>query len=412
MMIVLKGIAKKTAKPWSKPLKTLALTVSALAMACSLCACHRHTAADNLKNSTTTITVKPTSQTMHLYYKGTIAPIKVYAVLSPVAGHVSKIGFQYGEAIKTHQLLATISADTLAEDYQKQLSDYLKQKDSTERAKNDYTSALTLYRAGVKMKNDVTTALSTYNNSILALNTSRHTLSKTTRLLGIKMSSVESLSLNDVNQVTKELNKKFKNISIYAKQSGVALHPLPSSKSNNNNPNQDNQLSIGDDIKQKQLLLSIGDLHGYSTQFNVNEVDIHRFKVGQKIIVTGPAFPHLTLTGHISEVASQANLDQNGGNSGMAQFSVVAQIPHITLAEARDINIGMTAKIDVPITTKPEISIPINALTDNQGRTTVQVRNAQGKAETRPVTVGSTLISQVVITSGLKAGDRVVVPND
>jgi len=396
-------------------MKKLIISLSSLCILSStflLSACHKQGAgnAKQAAQASTIITVKPASQTLHLYYKGKIAPISVFSILSPVAGNISKLGFTYGDPVKKGQLIATISADELADNYQKQLSDYIKQKDAMETAGNDYTDAMSLYNAGVETQNAVTTARSAYNNSILALNTSKHTLIKTTQLLGIDIKTLEGLTLRDVKKVTKELNKKFKNISVYSKYNGVALHPLPSSNNNSNSSDDNNnKVAVGGDIKQKQLLLSVGDLNGFSTRFNVSEVDIHQFKIGQKVLVTGPAFPHTTLIGRVSAVAFQANTSDS--SSTMAQFGVSAKIPHVTAAQARKIDIGMSTKIDVPIITKPEISVPINALSIQNGQTIVHKINQQGLTVAQPVTVGTTLISTATIISGLKAGDKVVVPN-
>jgi multidrug efflux pump subunit AcrA (membrane-fusion protein) len=378
-----------------------------------LTACHKQNKSTSQapEKSSTIITVKPKSQTLHLYYKGKIAPISVYSILSPVAGHISKLGFSYGDPVKKGQLIATISADDLADTYQKQLADYISKKDAMEMAGNDYTSAMSLYNAGVETQYNVSTARSAYNNSILALNTSKHALAKTTALLGIDMKTLEGLTLRDVAKVTKELNKKFKNITVHSSYNGVALHPLPSTQNNssNNSDDNNNKVAVGGDIKQKQLLLSVGDLDGYSTRFNVSEVDIHHFKIGQKVLVTGPAFPHTTLVGRISAVAFQANASSSSGS--MAQFGISAKIPHVTSKQSNKIDIGMSTKIDVPIITQPEISVPINALSIKNGQTVVQKIDAQGQTIAQPVTVGTTMVSSATILSGLKSGDRVVVPN-
>ena len=61
----------------------------------------------------------------------------------------------------------------------------------------------------------------------------------------------------------------------------VYFAPIQSQTNNSNNSTD--QIAVGADIKQKELLLSVGDLQGYSTRFNVSEVDIHQFKIGQKV---------------------------------------------------------------------------------------------------------------------------------
>jgi HlyD family secretion protein len=372
-----------------------------------LTACHKENKNTNPNPSGTTIvTVTKQSQTIDLYYKGTIAPISNFSIMSPVSGRIKSLGFTYGDSIVKNQLIATISADDLADTYQKQLSDYISKKDAMETSGNDYTSTVALFKAGVKTQNDVTIAQSSFHNSILAFNSSKHVLSKTAELLSIDFKSVESLSLKDVNLVTEELNKQFKNISVFSRYNGVALHPLNTSNSND----ADSSIAVGNDVKENQLLLSVGDLKGFSTQFNVNELDIHHFSVGQKVLVTGDAFPGITLQGKISEVASQANTT-NFGSQGMAQFTVAATLPDVSPEIASKIDIGMSAKIDVPIVTKPEISIPITALSIQNGQTVVQKLDPNNQIITLPVTVGTTMIASATITNGLQAGDRIVVPD-
>jgi multidrug efflux pump subunit AcrA (membrane-fusion protein) len=382
----------------------------------SLSACH-HSSNAPLQNdaNSTVITVEKKPQTMDLYYKGIIDPITVFSIMSPVSGRIATLGFTYGDPIAKNQLIATISAADLADNYQKQLSDYISKKDAMEMSQNDYTSTLALFKAGVKTQNDVTTARSTYNNSILALNTSKHTLMKTTALLGIDSKSVESLSLTDVTRVTAELNKQFKNIPVYSDYNGVALHPLDSSINSNNTTNSntnntDSTIKVGSDIKQNQLLLSVGDLNGFSTQFNVSEMDIHHFFIGQKVLITGPAFPGITLQGRINQVASQANVSDFGLQSS-TQFAISATIPNVSAAIASQIDIGMSAKIDIPLTTPPVITVPIDAISIENGQTIVHKLDQNNQVISQQVTVGMTMIASATIASGLKAGDRIVVPN-
>jgi HlyD family secretion protein len=389
-----------------KKMKLYFSMIMIMSVTLMLTACHKENKNTNPNPSDTTIvTVTKQAQTIDLYYKGTIAPISNFSIMSPVSGRIESLGFTYGDSIVKNQLIATISADDLADTYQKQLSDYISKKDAMETSGNDYTSTVALFKAGVKTQNDVTIAQSSFHNSILAFNSSKHVLIKTAELLSIDFKSVESLSLKDVNLVTEELNKQFKNISVFSRYNGVALHPLNTSNSNDT----DSSIAVGSDVKENQLLLSVGDLKGFSTQFNVNELDIHHFSVGQKILVTGDAFPGITLQGKISEVASQANT--NFGSQGMAQFTVAATLPDVSPEIASKIDIGMSAKIDVPILTKPEISIPITALSIQNGQTVVQKLDQNNQIITVPVTVGTTMIASATITSGLQAGDRIVVPN-
>jgi multidrug efflux pump subunit AcrA (membrane-fusion protein) len=64
------------------------------------------------------------------------------------------------------------------------------------------------------------------------------------------------------------------------------------------------------------------------------------------------------------------------------------------------------------LTDPPAISIPITAINETNSQTFVTIYDGQsGKLKQVPVQTGKTSETSVMITSGLKAGDRLVVPD-
>ena len=54
--------------------------------------------------------------------------------------------------------------------------------------------------------------------------------------------------------------------------------------------------------------------------------------------------------------------------------------------------------------------LPVNAVTEKNGVSVVTILDAQGKTKTVPVVTGDTTPIDVVIISGIKVGDKVVIP--
>ena len=72
----------------------------------------------------------------------------------------------------------------------------------------------------------------------------------------------------------------------------------------------------------------------------------------------------------------------------------------------------MNADVSITIRHKAQIQIPLNAVARKNGITTVKVKDkTSGQIKDVTVTTGQTTQDSVVITSGLKSGDQVVIPN-
>ena len=168
------------------------------------------------------------------------------------------------------------------------------------------------------------------------------------------------------------------------------------------------KLETGYPVKAEQLLLSIGDLSGLSATFDVSEVDIDRIHKNMDVIVSGDAFPGQKLKGFIYAVSVQANL--NSGESGLSMFTVKIKMPTIDQKIMDKIRVGMTAKFEVDIKSSPRIMLPVNAVSEKNGQSEVTTVDSKGKQKSVSVVTGETTPTQVVIISGIKSGDKVVVP--
>lgn len=368
-----------------------------------------HSDHKKVKEKTTIIVAREQTPIQRLYFTGSLSPIQTIPVISPVAGNIVKRDFEYGERVEKDKVLFKIDSKTLADDYHKDVSDFIQKKQAFETGEDSFKGTQVLYKAGVIAKEDYTNDKTTYENKKLDYLEAKYKLEKVLKTANINeqkvdVNKVESLTLADTNRVNELLQQHFRNIEIKAPGSGVALFPK---KTMSEAAGSTGKLETGDPVKAQQLLLSIGDLSGLSAAFDVSEVDIDRIKENMSVIVTGSAFPGDTLHGNICAVSVQAN--QGTNNGGLSMYTVNIEIPHVDPAVMKKIRVGMTAKFEVDIKGEPRIMIPVGAVSLQNGKSVVTVMNAKNKPQVVPVQTGITTPTDVVIIGGIKAGDKILI---
>jgi multidrug efflux pump subunit AcrA (membrane-fusion protein) len=349
-----------------------------------------------------TLVVKKTATTSNLYYNGIIEPIKTTIAVSPVEGYVESKHFEYGSTIKKDQLLVTINSDQLATHFRSAISDYLTQKQSLGTKKMTYDGSRALYEAGIETKVSYLNTKSDYETALITFFQKKMSLQKILHQVHMPMAQIEKLSISDTKAVNNILARKFSHMPVYAKAAGVALFPTSSEGESSH------KMEVGSSLKEGQMIVSIGDLSGFSVRFKVSEVEVNRLAPGLPVTVSGASFPGIVLKGKIDTVASQADASQSGNT---AQFNVKVVVPHVVENDRKQIHIGMTSKVDIAIDNPPAILVPISAVVSSQGQPAVYVLQKDGKKKLVPVQTGQTNLTDVTIISGLSAGDKVVVSN-
>lgn len=358
-----------------------------------------------------TVTAKLKSTTTKLFYKGTLQALKNIPVLSPVDGTVAELHFKYGDAIEDGQLLTVVNSTKLASDYRQAVSKYLQAKNSFETTKRSFEGTQALHKAGVISTDEYMTGKSQLETNTLNFYQAKYDLEKVLKKAGVPLQQIEKLSITDTQAVAEILQKKFTHIKVNATGSGVALSPTKEQAGDDNSSGgkSSGKLVIGSQVKEGQLILSIGDLTGFSATLQVSEININRMKTGLKTIITGYAFPNITLHGKVTSVAKQGNPREGSGGS-LSLFNIIVQIPDVTAAQRKAIHVGMTANFEIDIKNSPRIMLPIKAVFQKNGQNMVVIIDSKtGKQKNMPVATGSTTESKVEIVRGVKAGDKVVI---
>ena len=160
--------------------------------------------------------------------------------------------------------------------------------------------------------------------------------------------------------------------------------------------------TVAPGISNPMVLLTVADLKTMQIQALIDESDIGQLKLGQKVSFTVDAYPNKTFEGIVSIISNKANIQQN----------VVYYTVYVDVKSAEGLlRPTMTARVSVHVGERKDVVvIPVVAIKDNKGQRFVQVMGADGQPQSVKVTTGLTGDDKIEITSGLKAGDTIILP--
>lgn len=377
--------------------------VMTLIVCLSLTACSR---SPNEKQAGV-VTIEPQTVGSTLYYSGTIQPLQTLVVPSPADGVVVDMPFQYGETVKAGQLLFMVSSTKFLADYKTALMAYIKAKSDFNNGQTQLSEAEFLHKNELISDDDFKSKQSSFYAARLALLQAKDTLENLLQQLNIKDIDLYKLTIADIDKITQALHlqtsaETLEHLRIVAPASGTVLSPVKGEEENNK------KVMKGDAVKQGDVLAIIGDMSGLSARIKVNELTVNQLKVGQKVKITGIAFPDHTLAGEIKRVDRQGEPSPGG----LPTFTVQVAVPKLTEAQQKEIHVGMSAKVEIALENDSQIMVPIAAVNEKDGRSYVQVHDDK-TAKIREVFVktGKTTLNSVAVLAGLKVGDKIVVPH-
>jgi HlyD family secretion protein len=156
----------------------------------------------------------------------------------------------------------------------------------------------------------------------------------------------------------------------------------------------------GEAVKVGDPILWIADLERLRVRANIDQVDLGRVKVEQRVRISSNAFPDRSWSGLVSEL-----------------------IPHVVVRESRSISEGLARveppteglvpgmSVDVEIVVAESASalqVPAEAVFVTDGTPHV-FRIQKGHARRLPVTLGLETVGAVEVVEGLEPEDRVVL---
>jgi multidrug efflux pump subunit AcrA (membrane-fusion protein) len=167
--------------------------------------------------------------------------------------------------------------------------------------------------------------------------------------------------------------------------SGLGGANTPSSSSNSSESNS-----------SSEAFATLSDLSSMKLVVPLSESEVGSVKRGQPATVTVEALKGAKLAAHVSEVAATPT-----SNSGVVSYDVTFTLDQLTAG----LKSGMSATAEVVVQQAEGVNVPSSAISG--GSVTVI---EGGKQVRRAVTTGLAGDSTTIVLSGLKAGERVALP--
>jgi len=157
--------------------------------------------------------------------------------------------------------------------------------------------------------------------------------------------------------------------------------------------------SVSANASSPMVILTVADMSKMQIETQVDESDIGKIKVGQKVTFTVDAYPTKTFNGVVSNVSQKATVVSN-----VVYYKVLVDVA----AAENLLKPTMTARVSINIAeSKNTLFVPLAAVKASNGQQYVMVVQ-NGKAQSTLVTTGITGDNKIEILSGLTEGDQIV----
>lgn len=215
----------------------------------------------------------------------------------------------------------------------------------------------------------------------------------------VRKSELGNLQLR-INQIRSDIAasmKEMEQLTVKAPISGLIVHE--------NNWSTGRKITVGDQPWPGMPLISLPDLSVMQVEVSINEMDIAKVKVGQRVRITPDAFPDKTFEGSISSVSQIGR--EKGSGSNVKVFDIVVDIKGTD--EVLKPGITTTNRVVVGSIDKA-LWVPIVSVVEDEKKTFVFVRNGSG-FDRREVELGERNDNFVVVKKGVQPGERVALRN-
>ncbi len=373
-------------------------TLILILIASLLASCSSPTPHKNKTLKTYTVQHMPLHKT--LFFTGTLQPLHESTLTSPVDAIVETMHYHYGQPVKKGDIVFTLNSAALQQQYNDTLTEYLKAKDNFAMASARFTGTNDLWEAGLISKNNYLSEKSSLNTTGITLVQATRKLSELLEKMGnVNDDMLAQLTLSEFDKVRLALTSKHNLVHLPSSFNGVLLYPPKATDDTSG------RLSAGSTVKAGQVLALIGDLTGVSVEINVSEVDITEIKTGMPAIVRGIALGKTPLNGQLVAINAQAS----NSNGALPSFTAIVEVKKLNPIQQSLLKVGMSAAVELTIDSQDKLFIPIAAISHQDDKSIVHVLMPNGKKQVRHVITGPVHGDQVVIESGLAAGEIIIL---
>ena len=266
-------------------------------------------------------------------------------------------------------------------------------------AKTSLEAAQGVYGVGGSSTLELQTAKDAYAKAQATLETARVNLETARQAFSLKASSNTQdlknaeFAVQQAQLDVKNAEESLADTKIYATFSGVVSKvsgPLGSGGGGATSSNSSSLLTLIDDSS-------------VNLPAQIDESEISKVKVGQKVEVRLDAYNNETFQGTVTNITPSATVVSN-----IAVFYVTVKVPN----PDQRLKIGMTAEGEIIIQEiKNALIVPKKAIQTVRNRAYVDVQKADGSTETVRVELGPDDGTNQVVRGGLEAGQTIVLPS-
>lgn len=217
-------------------------------------------------------------------------------------------------------------------------------------------------------------------------------------LINLQMANLkkEEAKLRGLKEKYQKALKELTKTSIYAPIPGLVIYnEIPSA-------GKTRKIQVGDAVWSHQALISLPDISRMVVDTQVREIDIHKVRLDQDVLVQIDAYPDTTFHGNVHLIGSLAKTDRNLP-TGVKYFQI-----QILLQESDPrLRPGMTARIEILVEQYNDVAyVPLEGVFKKAEHHICYVVHEK-RAEERHVQVGKFNEDFIVIESGLQEGEQI-----
>lgn len=325
---------------------------------------------------------------------GTINPVNKVAIKSEVSGRVQKVYVEDGMSVTSGFVLVELDKTDLL-NTRKDLQYELQEAElNYSRAKIDHDRNYELYKKKI-------IAVDAYDQVKVTLDLRSNTV--------MKIISKLNSNSDDIRKTT-----------IFSPANGIVL---------NKNIEEGEMVVGANSVSSGTEMMTVADLNFLEVSSYVNEIDVTRLHVGQKIDITVDSTPGVEYSGTVTHVAPMSSSSStSGGSSSSSSSKDGFEVRVAVKGDVSQLKMGMTANITATLKeVKNALAVPLAAVfcddyevapsaqkyyvfvQKNAAPTREENEKIVQEFERREVTVGVTDTTGAEITSGLEENELVAV---
>jgi len=244
--------------------------------------------------------------------------------------------------------------------------------------------------------------LSDYEEALMSLERTIHEAGAQMAQADVGFKSAERKYGLEVHQLD-DLKEQIAMCVIRAERTGLVVYGSSSDSNKGWRGGSDEPTQEGKTVRQREKIITIPDMTKMGVTVDIQESDVQKVAIGQRVTMTIDAFRDRVLVGNVERVAVLADSGNMFMNPDLKVYPTMVRIDGV-----HDwLRPGMTANVSVLIETLTDVVyIPIQAVSYFGDAQVCYVVN-DGKSERRFIEVGSFTENFIEVRSGLEAGEEV-----